>query len=826
MLSSLLQRLRSCPDREHQQALMRLLVVVSFTLYLFLLTDLKHPGEEALTLSLWLVGGYFIFTCLYLSHLLIDPRKSIPRRIIGVSVDIVMLTLALLLNGELTSPWYIFYFWIILGNSFRYGERFLWYSATLSIAGFATVIAYTPFWQDHLILAYGLLAGLLLVPVYIVAMARQISLERERAEKSSRAKSEFISRMTHEIRTPLSGIISLAELLQTPEHKRQERDIGEAISASGNRLMDIAEDILEISNLEKGALPVEQLPFDLHETINRTAGMMSGSASEKRLSLLVLIDPQIPFRLIGDPLHLQQVLIHLLDNAIRFTKQGGVTIHCRHLMEEEGCEWFRVEVQDTGIGIPAHLQQAIFEQFTQAFEGTARRFEGAGLGITIAKQLLELMGGRIGLESTPDHGSTFWFELGFQRQEEMIEEQDMIDIRLCRVLRLVPTDSGVTDISHTLTGWGVPFVDAHDLEAVEHQLSDAKSTQGVDSVIVDDYPLDQQVLEGLSNVQQRSGIPIIITGSDVGEAGDKRYSLQYLQMPLKRPHLFNALHARLPGPGERAGEAALETDDETGSRLDPGVKVLVAEDNPINSFIIGKILDRTGIEYTLVDNGQETLDALERYEYDLVILDMQMPVMDGLETFNRYRLSRSEEERIPFIMLTANATLEARRACDEAGISRFLTKPISETKLVEAIAEMTVKGTRPAVTQAVDSDPELPLLDLFIVKQLQELAPNRAFLITLAKQFDTETVMMLGKMKTAHERGDTDTFTRLAHAIKGSAANFGLQHLHKLANEIEILPHETIVSEGDDYLRALHGHFESGRAALLKALELKPGEIT
>ena len=295
----------------------------------------------------------------------------------------------------------------------------------------------------------------MILPGYAAFLLRRLHAETERAEAANRAKSDFLANMSHEIRTPLNGIIGLSDLLGTCQLGPQEREYAEAIHSSGRSLLELIEGVLDISRIEAGKLSTQQVPFDLHALLGTVLRMFAPQAEERGLRLSSQIAPETPYALIGDPGHVRQVLINLVGNAIKFTEAGSVDLRCHPLRDASGRVLIRFQVLDTGIGIPLEAQAQVFEKFTQADQSVTRRFGGSGLGTTIAKNLVELMGGRIGFDSTPGVGTRFWFDLEFARQADAGAAQEPQGLPGCRVLRLSPPRSPAGDIAQCLEGWGI-----------------------------------------------------------------------------------------------------------------------------------------------------------------------------------------------------------------------------------------------------------------------------------------------------------------------------------------------------------------------------------
>ena len=414
------------------------------------------------------------------------------------------------------------------------------------------------YWSELAILEFGLLIGIVVLPVYVSALIRRLNEATRRAEEANYAKSRFLANVSHEIRTPLNGVIGMSELLAESRLNREQHDFVDTIVASANTLLGLIDNVLDISKIEAGKLIIEKTDLDVHRLVRTTIKMLKPEADAKGLYLKVEIAPDVPYLLMGDPQHLRQVLINLLGNAIKFTESGGVQLRVSRIHSEQPSVRLYFEVVDTGVGIPRELQAKIFESFTQADPSMTRRYGGTGLGTTISKQLVELMGGEIGLNSSPGRGAHFWFSLAFDRRE----------------LRSEPP----------------------------HSVADSGS-------------------------------------GSTRESSPRR--------------------------------------------------ILVAEDNAINRKVIAEILESAGHRVDLAEDGTEALDALDRSRYDVAIMDMQMPVMGGLQAVRAYREKGGEDHAPPFIVLTANATTEAVQECADVGVEVCLTKPVQARRLLEVVEDVT-----------------------------------------------------------------------------------------------------------------------------------------
>ena len=819
------ERLKDRPDSEHEQAAVRIFFPIALLIYLFF-----HMPEEIALDPTWTRGflfssAFLVFSIGLFIAIIVRPGVSVARRIIGLSADIGVFTFGLIATGELGAPWYAVYLWVTFGNGFRFGEKYLYLSGLLSILGFSAVLVVTPYWQQNMGLGFGLLASLIVLPGYAAFLIHRINVERERAEAASRAKSEFLARMSHEMRTPLNGVIVTGELLKSCPLGKEEQEYVETICTSGNALLNLIEDILDISKIEEGKLQIERTDFDLHALINATIRILTPQASEKGLHLTSNIALDTPYRLIGDPLHLRQILINLIGNAIKFTQQGRVELSCGSIRSTAGRSLIRFEVMDTGIGISEEKQQQIFEKFTQADESTTRRFGGTGLGTTISKQLVELMNGRIGVRSTPNIGSTFWFDIEFELQPDAVDDEEILKIQECRVLRLSYDAAAQSAVANFMGGWSVPFIDATRAQEAVNRLIEAASSGAPFELMIIDRLDDAGIHAALDSIERELEIPwlgvLVISrpGQTLHLAEHYRNTVYALPDPIDQGFLFNALHAF---HGNHAtGKDIINLFDRVAAPhlAKQKMRILVADDNAINRMLIGRILERAGHRHVPVTNGREALEALEASNFDVVILDMRMPDIGGLEAFKMFRFAHPDD-KTPFVIVTADATTNTRQACTEAGIEHFLTKPISAEKLV-----LTVDGLRrPAVplpeepsapAQATADEPtDREAVDRQLLSDIVSLAPDEAFLSNLLDNFLGDSRQLLEGMAEAIDRGDGKSFAEAAHALKGSAANIALPKLSQLALRAEQAAGHALSIEGPDCLEALREELERSSEGL------------
>jgi two-component system sensor histidine kinase RpfC len=625
----------------------------------------------------------------------------------------------------------------------------------------------------------------------------------KRAEDASKAKSEFLARMSHELRTPLNGIVGSVDLLATTQSFSAEgRVLLQTIRDSVDISLRQINNVLDFSKLESGKLSLERTDLDLHEVVNSAASMVRPAARQKNLRYFVRIAPDVPYRLVGDPHHLRTILLNLLSNAAKFTHQGQITLDVTGREEPDGKVRVRFEVRDTGIGISPDALETIFESFTQEDSSTTRRYGGSGLGTTIAKQLVEMMGGRIGVESVKGEGSLFWFEIPFDRQTRAADRfVEMLPG--ARALLLTEDTVLLEHYRRTVEGFQGQLVHVRSgQEAIQVLGRALRVGNPVYAVLVDAaLAFNTQGENQYGDLCEKAiaanvGVYLI---TDSPPPAEKQRALGYSGTLGTRVEPTQ-LHAAL-----RAAPARMDTPASTVVSLPPWVwqrragggdrpRVLVADDNRTNLMIVQRMLEQGGYEVDAVETGDEALEKLCAGGYRAAVLDMHMPELDGITVLRRYRSLRPQS-RLPIIVLTANATLEAQQASAEAGADAYLAKPVTSAELLGELerlvreTEVRVLAEHPAARREERSGTgavkQTPIIDTEILAELDRLYDEPHQLARLIREYESEGRTLITQAAEACAARNYAAFCDALHALKGNAANVGAVRLARLCSEME-----------------------------------------
>ena len=657
-------------------------------------------------------------------------------------------------------------------------------------------------------------------------LERELTEAKQTAEAAMMAKGEFLATMSHEIRTPLNGIVPMLDLLSHSRLAPDQHELLRTATASAQQLLRIVDDILDYSKLEADRLDLETTGFNLRELMQSVLTLMERTAEAKGLRLVLNIDPSVRLPVRGDPVRLRQILSNLISNAVKFTERGSITLHVKRLRETAAQHQLRFEVQDTGIGIDAATRERLFQPFSQADASTTRIYGGTGLGLVISQRIVALMGGRIGVESQAGMGSTFWFEVPLLKVAgDMPTQQE--DLHGGRIL-LITTDQRLRmRLTMLLPNWGLRVTTVENTHDALERLRQARA-QGepwsYSVVLADLSSIRSTALSLARNMERRSQFGdarlVYLRGDEVTSL-DLPMSATIIPRNVEDVDLRAALsasgvswshHDPHPEPAPRAPRAMPQRK----------TRVLLVEDNPVNLMVAQRLLQVLGVDCDAAGNGQAALEKLDDGDYDLVLMDCQMPVLDGYAATRRWREIEQErglERRLPIVAMTANAMAGDRQKCLDAGMDDYLAKPVTRAELEQCVtrwksSNLAVPDTLPPAAQMAERSP--PVLDGGVLGELREvLGPEVDRIVTVYLE---DAPRLIAQLERAVASNDPIALRVAAHTLKSSSANVGATTLSEAARDLEHGARDGTLANPGSAVARIVGEFAQVRAALQATL--------
>jgi two-component system, sensor histidine kinase RpfC len=683
---------------EIEQAIIRIVVELVVLTWIIVL-NFNHPLDNQ-TFILTIGFIIIVLSLLLIVAIVNNTFNPVIRRLSGAWLDITATSVFMSLTSDVGVMLVAIYLWVIFGNGFRYGNRYLYHAQLLSIIGFIVVSNVNPYWQTHTTIVQSLIAMLVILPLYVAKLISRLheatqkaEIEREKAAEANSAKTRFVANMSHEIRTPLNGIIGISTLFKSTPLSNEQLDLLKTLESSSKLLLSLLNNVLDFTRIEERKLHIEFIGFSIQDTINDTVEIFKVQSHAKGIDVVGNISNKlIPVK--GDVVVLRQVLANLMGNAIKFTEKGTVTINVTLMKESAHHATVRFEVTDTGIGIPANMQNKVFESFTQADASTTRKFGGSGLGLTIAKDMIEAMGGELKLQSTEGVGTRFWFDLSLEKD-------------------------------------------------------------------------------------------------------------------------------KLPASSTRTLDKPYTTRDISYYALQKPLNILVCEDETTNQKIIVQILSLPGHLVSVVESSEDMLDMLESQRFDLVITDLNMAGMSGIDALKLYRFTQPTEKQTRFILFTADATPATKQSAHDAGFDAILTKPIEALTLYQAIESAlrlpaniahywinnVLNVNRRAITETVSETVSIAL-DKNTLSDLEKIgAGDDLFMHRVLKNYIADSSEMIGNITTATQQRNYGELQALCHALKGNSLSVGAIKLALSIEQLSQINSATTTDQAEDMLKTINNVF-------------------
>ncbi|MDH5408330.1 MAG: ATP-binding protein [Gammaproteobacteria bacterium] len=799
----------------------------------------EHPHDVQIlstSLSLAQLYGFGYFSTLILASLsAVYIRYNRPTiRIIMMLVDVAFFSAAMATTPESAAPLFFVYLLIVLGFGFRFGNKYLFAGMSLSLVGFVAAFLYSEYWHAHKSFAIGYLSVLLLVSLYVSLFIRRLNIAKlrleeavKKADEANQAKSKFLANMSHELRTPLNGVITVSDLLSDTKLSADQREYSDTIQSSARNLLELINNVLDFSKIESDKIVLDKICFDLHACIYEVIKIIKPFAEKKSLSIYRNISSDVPRFIYADPVRLKQILINLANNAVKFTDSGHISIHIYITESSSNQAHFCFEVIDTGIGISSDAQARIFERFVQEDDTTTRRFGGTGLGISIAKQLVELMGGAIGVTSKPGNGSRFWFEVDLD-----IASSEEFETLEADVLIITTSEKVKSSVGALLQGWGSKFVTRDNVESALKILNVWKHSKSKCTVILDEKTLHMSPVRAAQLIKEsgvRDTTLLLSTNNpmQISNPGIDLYFERVLSSPIDSRQLYHALNKEQSDFAPQQGVVSLSSHiSQLPTKQLNALNILVAEDQTTNQFVFKRILELAGHKVTIANDGQQALEILAVEKFDLTIVDLNMPNVSGTEVINVYKYM-NPESNMPFVVVTANSSEDILSECHELA-EAVLIKPIEKQQLLDVINK--VVSHKPSITGYNEKTIQksrfrtIPIMDPGILDDMLGKDVDDTFLSELFEVFVKDAVNLVqGIENNIYEIRKLPQAKSYAHALKGIANNVSALQLSAIAKycEEEIQTNPDVLDKAEQIILELKKCLSTTKQTMRDYLSVK-----
>ena len=781
------------PDTEHEAAFIRTAIgLVSIGYVTWLVVTERTIG--AASVGSFFVGFFVFFagigTAVWIAR---DPRVHYPRRIFAIFADLFAASMFMVIAGKWAAVFMFGFIQQTFGSGYRFGISWFWPTFAASMISLNIAAWASPFWSAEIFMMVCINITFVAGCLYYYFILTNVRKKTQEAEKANEAKSRFVANMSHELRTPLHGILNVTNFLTNEELTLNQRRRVGLIYECAKALSETVGRVLDLSRLEARQVSLEKRVFDLYEVISRTVNLVAPQAEAKHVSLQVDVDPAVPCLVEGDSERVRDILMNFVSNAVKFTEQGYVRVRAQAVRHEKGKPVVRVEVEDTGCGISEEALRIIFEPFTQADDSVSRHYGGTGLGLHIAKKFIELMGGKVGVESVLGRGSTFFVELPFRAVES--DALDTLWARLEGLCVLASSPDMDADWITDIRTWRPERLTVVKTGDLLNALKTANGTEPAFDILVtegDEHSLTE-LDHALGFEQEHGRQPKSVVLVNENNAGVPPGSTALPR--LERTHLYRTLHFFC-----LRKKPTLEAEVVPSV---PPLRVLVAEDNPINQVVARELLEKAGHSVTMVGNGADALVKIESRPFDLALFDVQMPGMGGAEALRRYH-EETPGKHVPVIIVTADATMKTRHECEDAGAAGCLVKPLEPEDLMRMIAgvirqsqgeEVAYAGQdRRTARQSVEGNQRL--IDRLYLERLGRSIKRPEFLGELIREFRVSSADTLADLRNAVGEGAYVPYRDALHKLQGGAGQIGASVVESACDVARQLSESELRSRG------------------------------